>query len=121
MLSDRTAKTDFEAVDVAQVLDRVAALPMQTWRYRTEAADVRHLGPMAQDFRAAFGLGDDERRITTVDLDGVALAAIQGLHAQNEALRAELDEVKAEQAAQRELLDQLQQRLADLEDRLGRD
>ena len=40
------------------------------------------MGPMAQDFSAAFGLGEDDKHISTVDADGVALAAIQGLHQQ---------------------------------------
>jgi hypothetical protein len=35
---------------------------------------------MAQDFHAAFGVGEDDRHISTVDADGVALAAIQALY-----------------------------------------
>lgn len=80
-LSDRAAKENVAPVDVRAVLDRLVALPLGTWNYKTQPAHVRHLGPMAQDFAAAFGLGEDERRISTVDADGVALAAIQGLHA----------------------------------------
>ena len=41
----------------------------------------RHRGPTAQDFRAAFGLGEDDTTISTVDAQGVALAAVQGLFA----------------------------------------
>ncbi len=77
---DRNAKTDFAPVDPRAVLDKVATLPVQTWRYKTENEGTRHLGPVAQDFHAAFGLGADDRHITTVDEGGVALAAIQGLH-----------------------------------------
>jgi len=52
-----------------------------TWRNLvTQDPSVRHLGPMAQDFRAAFGLGEDDRHISSSDADGVALAAIQGLN-----------------------------------------
>ena len=55
-----------------------------------EAPRIRHLGPMAQDFRSAFGLGEDNRHIDTVaDSEGVALAAIQGLYRQNRALERE--------------------------------
>jgi hypothetical protein len=57
----------------------VAALPIERWSYRGETA--RHLGPMAQDFAAAFGLGEDDRHIFPLDAAGVALAALQGLHA----------------------------------------
>ena len=78
--SSRDVKRDFEAVDVAEVLRRVAQLPMQKWRFMNEDPAIRHLGPMAQDFRAAFELGTDDRTIATVDENGVALAAIQGLH-----------------------------------------
>ena len=41
---------------------------------------LRHISPIAQDFSAAFGVGEDDTHINTVDADGVALAAIQGLY-----------------------------------------
>jgi hypothetical protein len=78
--SDRALKEDFTAVDAQAVLAKVAQLPIDEWRYKTEAGQ-RHLGPVAQDFYAAFGLGADDRHITTVDEGGVALAAIKGLNA----------------------------------------
>ncbi|HWT14274.1 MAG TPA: tail fiber domain-containing protein [Patescibacteria group bacterium] len=80
-LSSRDAKTDFAATDGANVLARVAALPISTWRYKDAATDDRHLGPVAQDFHAAFGLGADNTRVAPNDLAGVALAAIQALNA----------------------------------------
>jgi hypothetical protein len=80
-LSDRAAKRDLALADPGHVLAKVAALPIYTWRYKTEMSGALHLGPVAQDFSAAFGLGDSDQRITTVDADGVALAAIQGLNA----------------------------------------
>jgi hypothetical protein len=86
--SDRNAKTAFEPVDGRQVLQAVAALPISAWQYRSESG-ARHIGPMAQDFRATFGLGSDDVSISTVDADGVALAAIQGLKAENDDLRAQ--------------------------------
>lgn len=55
---------------------KVFRLPTQKWRFINEDAAIRHLGPMAQDFRAAF-LGTDDRTIATVDENGVALAAVQ--------------------------------------------
>jgi hypothetical protein len=78
--SDRNAKTDIRSVDTAEVLERVTQLPIQQWRFRTEGEEVKHVGPMAQDFYAAFGLGEIPTAIATVDADGVALAAIQGLN-----------------------------------------
>ena len=61
------------------MLRAVARLPVSTWHYRSEAAGVRHLGPMAEDFFRAFHLGQDDRHIATVDEEGVALAAIKAL------------------------------------------
>lgn len=100
-ISDRYLKTDFAEVDPAQVLSRVIELPISTWRYRKDGREVRHLGPMAQDFHAAFGLWDTDRMIFPLDASGVSLAAIQALNARlvaaeadNEALRARLDRLE---------------------------
>jgi hypothetical protein len=61
-----------------EVLSKVAALPVRSWQYKAEPG-VRHVGPTAQDFYAAFGLGADDRHIASIDADGVSLAAIKGL------------------------------------------
>jgi hypothetical protein len=79
-VSDRAMKTSFAPVDVREVLEKLASLPVESWSYQGAGADVRHIGPMAQDFAAAFAVGDDERTITGVDAAGVAIAAIQGLN-----------------------------------------
>jgi hypothetical protein len=86
-LSDRNAKTNIVPLNDASILSKVAALPVSSWSYKTESG-VRHLGPMAQDFYAAFGVGEDDRHITSIDEDGVALAAIKALHDENAWLRA---------------------------------
>lgn len=77
--SSRSLKHDFAAVDAHQVLDKVLALPIMTWQYNA-SMEGPHMGPVAEDFHAAFGLGDSDRSISTIDADGVALAAIQGLY-----------------------------------------
>ena len=98
--SDRNAKSGFTPVDAGAVLAKVAALPISRWHFTNEPGTA-HVGPMAQDFHAAFGLGTDDRHIATVDADGVALAAIQGLNQKLEeketritALEKELAEIK---------------------------
>lgn len=99
--SDRNAKTDIAPVDPQAVLERVAALPVSTWRFKQ--ADERHMGPMAQDFSAAFGLGMDDKHIAPSDVGGVALAAIQALKQQldgKDALIRELSERLAALEAQ---------------------
>jgi len=97
--SDRNMKTNIARVDDAAVLDEVVRLPIDRWSYVTERG-VRHVGPMAQDFYAAFGVGEDDKHITSIDEDGVALAAIKALHAENADLRARLATVTAAQSAQ---------------------
>ena len=77
-LSDSNAKTDIRAVDYRNILAKVAALPVTEWRYKHDPTR-RYIGPMAQDFHAAFGLGSDDKTISTLDTDGVTLAAIKGL------------------------------------------
>jgi trimeric autotransporter adhesin len=79
-LSDRDAKTSFQPVNPRAILDQLNQLPILYWNYRSQNPATRHLGPVAQDFHAAFHLGGDPRRLATVDVDGVALAAIQGLN-----------------------------------------
>ncbi len=92
--SDRSAKENFTSVDPTEILARVAALPISEWSYKADG-ETRHIGPMAQDFYAAFNVGADDKHITMVDADGVALAAIQGLNQKLEHKDAEIAELKA--------------------------
>jgi hypothetical protein len=89
--SDRNVKENFSPVDAAEILEKVAALPISRWNYQADSA-TPHIGPMAQDFHAAFGVGPDNTRIATVDADGVALAAIQALNAKLERENQALEE-----------------------------
>ena len=100
--SDRNLKENFQPVDVAGVLQRVAGLPLYLWNAKGTDPNVKHLGPTAQDFMAAFALGNSDMMIGMQDADGVALAAIQGLNQRLE--------------EQRQSLDEQQQRIAELED-----
>ena len=107
--SDRNLKQDLQRVDGATVLDRLAAMPVYAWSPKGRNAHVRHYGPTAQDFHAAFGLGDDDTMIGMQDADGVALAAIQGLNAK---LETRIAQQSREIAALRERVDALLARLA---------
>ena len=78
--SSRETKKDFTAMNPLDVLKRVIDLPVTQWRYQSEVSGARHVGPMAEDFHAAFGLGDSDKTINVIDASGVALAAIQGLN-----------------------------------------
>jgi hypothetical protein len=108
--SDRNMKTRIESVNPSEVLNRVLTLPVSTWAFTNELNDT-HMGPMAQDFHAAFGLGADDKHIATVDADGVALAAIQGLNQKVESGQAEMAELRAENAALQARLERLEQLL----------
>src|SRR6266545_5054342 len=76
--SSRDIKTNFASLEPRDVLSRVTALPVSLWSYKTDGA-VRHVGPMAEDFHHAFGLGEDDKHIAPSDQAGVALLAVQGL------------------------------------------
>jgi hypothetical protein len=115
--SSRTFKEDFTAVDGTSVLAKVLAMPITTWRYR-DSNEGRHMGPIAEDFAAAFGLGDGDRYIGTVDADGVALAAIQGLGARMDseiaAKDARIAELEARLARQADAMTGQQREIAEL-------
>lgn len=104
--SDRNAKEQFKPVNAREVLDKVARLPISEWQYKT-VGDARHIGPMAQDFREAFALGRDDKHITSVDADGVALAAIQGLNEKLEEKSREVETLKKSLASLTELVNKL--------------
>ncbi len=78
--SDRDTKRDIVPVQPEEVLAKVMALPITTWNRKTDDPAIRHMGPMAQDFAATFGLGDDDRHIAVLDIAGVSLASVQALH-----------------------------------------
>jgi len=109
--SSLSLKTAFDGIDVDAILRRVLALPLSTWEYRASPQEGRHLGPIAEDFHAAFGLGVDSRTISTVDASGVALAAIQGLHARVQSGDAQQ---RAEDADQQQRINRLERENAEL-------
>ena len=90
--SDENLKENFQPVDGEEILDKVDALPITEWNYKTESDDVRHIGPTAQDFQQVFGVGSDGRSISTIDPSGIALAAIKELNRRVK----EVDELKSE-------------------------
>jgi hypothetical protein len=89
--SDRNLKENVSPASSSEVMRKLAQLPIYTWNYKAESPEKTHLGPMAQDFHAAFGLGDDARSISTVDASGVALAAIQALIEENRLLKLRVE------------------------------
>lgn len=103
-VSSRKKKADIRPADVGSVLGRVLELPIAEWRYLNEKEGVRHMGPMAEDFRSAFELGNDGEGIALLDASGVALAAIQGLKADQQ---AKIDQLTTELSTLRRQLAEL--------------
>jgi hypothetical protein len=111
-LSDRASKRALEPVSGRKVLRKLASVPVSTWSYRAQDEAIRHIGPMAQDFYRAFGVGEDRRHIASIDADGVALAAIKGL---NRKLHRKLSEERQRRHEQERRIADLEARLAALE------
>ena len=114
-ISDRNMKANFDTVDGLQVLNALAGIPIQTWNYKAQDAAIRHIGPMAQDFHAAFGVGENDTTISTVDGQGVALAAIQGLYKLVQQKDAQIAAQQADITALKAGQEQTDARLAALE------
>jgi len=99
--SDRNKKYNIVNIDEKDILNKISKLPVKMWSYKSEDPSVRHMGPMAQDFRKSFGLGLDDKTIAGVDVVGVALASIK-------ALKLELDERDSQVALLTEKLQHLE-------------
>jgi hypothetical protein len=104
--SDRNLKENFQPINPEQVLERVSALPISKWNYKLDAG-TEHLGPMAQDFYAAFNIGPDDKHIAVIDEGGVALAAIQGLNQKLNEKDAEIQDLKQSVADLKKLVQSL--------------
>lgn len=101
-VSDVNKKHRFEAISYEEVLKKLRKLPVTQWSYKADTENIRHIGPMAQDFYAAFGLGNDNRSIGTVDINGVTLAGVKALEERTRNLAAELESLKVDNAALRQ-------------------
>jgi uncharacterized small protein (DUF1192 family) len=102
--SSAARKTDFAPVEPDAVLAKVATLPIQSWRYLTDRDGVRHVGPTAEAFRHAFGLGMNGSTISMVDADGISLLAVQALEQRTNQLREENAALRAKLAEETALL-----------------
>jgi trimeric autotransporter adhesin len=109
--SDRAVKAEFREVNPRLILQKLLQLKIELWKYQKDQGKADHIGPMSQDFSKAFSVGTDDKHISTVDADGVALAAIQGLHAEllerDEKLEAQQKTIEAQQ----KMIDELKERM----------
>jgi len=119
--SDVNVKRDIELLDPEAVLNGLQALAVSEWSYEWDGSGVRHIGPMAQDFHAAFGLGEDETKISPRDMAGVAMAAVQALVDKVEAQEQQIVDLERQNGALQagmERLERLEAQLAAMNERL---
>lgn len=109
-VSDRRLKEGLRPVDGDAVLSRLAELEVREWSYRADDTRARHVGPMAQDFHAAFGVGHDDTVINQVDADGVLMVSVQALNRRLEALERDNEALREDNA-------RLEARVRELEER----
>jgi hypothetical protein len=110
VISDRNVKFGFAPIDEDDILERLMHLPISTFYYK-DGDGQRYIGPVAQDFHAAFGFGDDDKSIRTMDIDGVTMASIKALGKQLQQLREDNQRLSDENAELRRLLGEIRTRL----------
>jgi hypothetical protein len=94
--SDKNLKENFEPIDATEILTLIDKLPVTKWNYITDKPDIKHIGPVAQDFYSLFGLGNNDTSISTVDPSGVALIAIKELSKENKVMKEQIESFKSE-------------------------
>ncbi|TFH08152.1 MAG: hypothetical protein E4H08_08280 [Candidatus Atribacteria bacterium] len=114
-LCDRSIKENFTGVDGRDVLEKLKSVPIEEWNLIAQGPSIQHVGPTAQDFYEAFGLGSSDRYINSADIDGVALVSIQTLYKFYEEANARIVELEAATASQAIKIDDLCARLNQLE------
>ena len=118
--SDRNIKKNIVAVDTENILQKVLDLPISEWTYKSDDESIRHMGPMAQDFRASFGLGINDTTISTPDTSAVAIVAIQGLNQKLEAKDEKIAELADQLKSQSEIVSEQAALIAEMAERMER-
>jgi hypothetical protein len=114
--SSRFTKENFLDIKGFDVLSKLRNIPITSWNYIDEGKTVRHIGPMAEDFFAQFGLGTNNISIGVQDLAGVSLAAVKELDAQLQTKTAEVNQLQDEVKQLRATQSDMEKRLAALEE-----
>ena len=108
--SSRTLKNQFVSLDASTILAKLAALDIQQWTY-IDRPEEKHVGPVAEDFYAAFGLGQGDQNISTIDADGIMMLALQALQDENEELKNKNDQLEQGQLAILQKLEMLEKKV----------
>lgn len=115
--SSRSMKASVAPIDTSDVLDRLVRLELSRWSYDGQKA--RHLGPMAEDFYAAFGLGKDAKHIAPKDMAGVAMASAKALYTKNQELKVDLERKERQITELRERVEKLADIVGQLATKIG--
>jgi hypothetical protein len=118
--SDRNLKENFEPVDGAMIIYLIDQLPVTKWNYKTDSPSIKHIGPVAQDFYAIFGLGNDDKSISSIDPSGIALVAIKELSRQNKSLKVQIESYELENDNLKSQLQKLQEKVDKIETLLAK-
>ncbi len=118
IISDRNKKANIQEINSQSFQKGLSKLPISKWSYRNR--NERHIGPMAQDFYTAFGLGESKRHINMVDIHGVTFMGIK--HLSNRLKETdgldEKDELQKDIEDQKEELENLKKRIKVLNQRI---
>ena len=115
--SDATKKENFQPVDAQAVLDKIRGLNLKSWNFiGQDPKQFRHYGPTAQEFFAAFGsdgLGTigTPTTITSTDIEGILMIAVQALENRTSQQREEVENLKAENATLKARLEAIEKTL----------
>ena len=99
----------FKPTHGTQSLENSTGISIQTWTYKFQDSYIRHIGPMAKDFHAAFNVGKDDKHIDMIDASGVALAAIQELYQMLQEKDEEIKFANAELQAMKNKMPELEE------------
>ncbi len=119
-VSDRNMKENFIALDGEDVLRRLRSVPVSMWNYKSQDKGIRHIGPMAQDLFSAFNVGESDRLINTIDIDGVNLAGVRALEERTATQQSKIEALERENAAMKREQEALRARLEKLEAMIAR-
>jgi hypothetical protein len=117
-VSDSTVKRNIRPVDGAEILAKLEKLPVSRWSYKSQDPSIEHIGPMAQDFYALFGIGESDTTISTIDPSGISLAAIKELARRNSELQSRVNKL-TEQVGEAEALKAQVQSLQSMVEKLA--
>jgi hypothetical protein len=118
MISDRNKKFNIQLLSPLDFSPQFDSLAVLSWNYIGH--DAVHVGPIAQDFYSAFGVGEKPYLINMIDSDGTTFLGIKKLNEEmnSQPTNAEVKEVIKEIDNEKARLDEIEQRINELYEEL---